>query len=107
MSRLIAVALAAGAALCAPALAQQVNPRPGSNPAVNTQPQAERSQTGQLEPGANSFTEGQARSRLEQAGYQNVSELIKQENGIWRARAMHQGRQVTVGLDYRGNIALQ
>ena len=60
---------------------------------------------GPLEPGANSFTEGQARSRIEAAGFTNLGELTKDENGIWRGRAMRGGQQVEVGLDYRGNVA--
>lgn len=60
-----------------------------------------------LEPGANSFTEGQARSRMEQAGFRDVSDLKKDDQGIWRAKASQGGRPVTVGLDYRGNVQAQ
>ncbi|HEV7326820.1 MAG TPA: PepSY domain-containing protein [Bosea sp. (in: a-proteobacteria)] len=55
-------------------------------------------------PGANSFTEGQAKSRLEANGYSNVSELKKDDNGVWKGTATHSGAQVTVSVDYRGNI---
>jgi len=55
-------------------------------------------------PGANSFTEGQAKSRLEANGYSNVSELKKDDNGVWKGRATHSGAQVSVSIDYRGNI---
>lgn len=57
-----------------------------------------------LEPGANSFTEGQARSRLERMGYSSVGELRKDDQGIWRGRAVYGGQQVNVGVDYRGAI---
>ncbi len=60
--------------------------------------------TSDLKPGANSFTEGQARSRLEQLGYERVSELRKDDNGIWRGQAVHGGRTVEVGMDYRGAV---
>ncbi|MBY0330043.1 MAG: hypothetical protein K2X49_05165 [Acetobacteraceae bacterium] len=60
---------------------------------------------GALEHGANSFTEGQARSRIEAAGFTNLNDLRKDDNGIWRGRAMRGGQQVEVGLDYRGNVA--
>lgn len=60
---------------------------------------------GPLEHGANSFTESQARSRLEAAGFSNVQALSKDDSGIWRGRAMRGGRQVEVGLDYRGTAA--
>ncbi|MGX1787052.1 PepSY domain-containing protein [Bosea sp. NPDC055332] len=55
-------------------------------------------------PGANSFTEGQAKSRLEANGYTNVGELKKDDNGVWKGTATHSGAQVTVSVDYRGNI---
>ena len=55
-------------------------------------------------PGANSFTEGQAKSRLEANGYSNVTALKKDDNGVWRGSAMHSGAQVSVSVDYRGNI---
>ncbi|MBW4656990.1 MAG: PepSY domain-containing protein [Kaiparowitsia implicata GSE-PSE-MK54-09C] len=55
-------------------------------------------------PGANSFTEGQAKSRLEANGYSAIGELKKDDNGVWKGSATHGGQQVTVSVDYRGNI---
>ncbi|MGO4407988.1 PepSY domain-containing protein [Bosea sp. RAF48] len=55
-------------------------------------------------PGANSFTEGQAKSRLEANGYTNIGELKKDNNGVWKGTATHSGATVTVSVDYRGNI---
>jgi periplasmic protein CpxP/Spy len=60
-----------------------------------------------LEAGSNSFTEGQARSRLEEAGYTNVTELKKNDQGIWQGKAQNDGRSITVGLDYKGNIGVE
>lgn len=54
--------------------------------------------------GANSFTEGQAKSRLESNGYTGVSNLMKDDKGVWRGKAMHGGKQVDVSLDFQGNI---
>jgi hypothetical protein len=54
--------------------------------------------------GANSFTEGEARSRLEAHGYSNVSGLTKDEQSIWRGKATKDGKSVDVALDYQGNI---
>lgn len=56
------------------------------------------------QPGANSFTEGQARSRIEAAGFSNVTELQKDDQGIWRGRGMRDGKQVSVALDYTGAV---
>ena len=54
--------------------------------------------------GANSFTEGQARSRIEAAGFSNVTELQKDDQGIWRGRGTREGRQTGVALDFTGAV---
>lgn len=58
-----------------------------------------------LEEGANSFTEGQARSRLEAAGFTNLQDLRKDDAGFWRGRASRGGTPTEVALDFRGRIA--
>lgn len=92
------------------AFAQSTDSSGGSNPAVNTSNTA----TGKtfvadsaLQKGSNSFTEGEAKSRLEGAGLANVTDLKKDEAGIWRGKADHGGRSVSVGLDYKGEISAQ
>ncbi|TXM98680.1 hypothetical protein FV242_27995 [Methylobacterium sp. WL64] len=60
-----------------------------------------------LEKGANSFTEGEARRRLEKAGYHEVKDLKKDGDGIWHASAMLDGKPASVGLDFKGNVAVQ
>ncbi len=54
--------------------------------------------------GANSFTEAQAKSRIEAAGYSNVSRLVKDKNGIWRGTASKGDTTANVALDYQGNV---
>lgn len=54
--------------------------------------------------GANSFTEGQARSRIEAAGYTDVKDLRKDDQGVWRGTAMRNGSSAQVGLDFQGNV---
>ena len=58
-----------------------------------------------LESGANSFTEGQARSRIESAGLTDVTGLTKDGQGIWRGKARQGDRSLDVGFDYKGNIS--
>jgi putative membrane protein len=58
-----------------------------------------------LEAGANSFTEGQARSRLEDAGFTAIEGLAKDDQGFWRGRAMRGGQVEEVAMDFRGRIA--
>ncbi len=54
--------------------------------------------------GENSFTEAQARSRLEAHGYTNVSGLTMDAQSIWRGKASKGGALVDIALDYQGNI---
>ncbi|WP_342112218.1 hypothetical protein [Methylobacterium sp. SI9] len=61
----------------------------------------------QLEKGANSFTEGEARSRLAKAGFMDARDLKKDSDGIWRGTAMRGGQPVQVGLDFKGNVSAQ
>ncbi|TIV21714.1 MAG: hypothetical protein E5V90_35275, partial [Mesorhizobium sp.] len=55
-------------------------------------------------PGANSFTEAQAKSRIQDAGFSKVSALTKDDQGIWRGTAEKDGKQVAVALDFKGNV---
>jgi hypothetical protein len=54
--------------------------------------------------GRNSFTEGQAKSKIEEAGFSNVSGLAKDDNGIWRGKANKGGSSTNVSLDFQGNV---
>lgn len=84
---------------------------PSAPPAINTMPKpgsdslADTATTGGAR-GANSFTEGQARSRLEKEGYNNVLGLTKDSDGIWRGRASKGSAEQGVGVDYKGNIVV-
>jgi hypothetical protein len=54
--------------------------------------------------GANSFTMGEAKSRIERNGFSNVSGLTKDSNGVWRGNAQKDGTSTMVWLDYKGNV---
>jgi opacity protein-like surface antigen len=99
--------LIAAAAVCfmsAAVVAQPANPR-GDTPAVNT-PNSPPN-PGAPVAGANSFTEGQAKSRIESNGFSNVTELRKDDQGVWRGKATKDGRSVAVSLDFQGNVTSQ
>ena len=53
---------------------------------------------------AHSFTLDQAKSRIEAKGYSNVSDLQKDSRGVWRGKAMKDGKSVDVILDFPGNL---
>jgi hypothetical protein len=60
-----------------------------------------------LAKGHNSFTMGEARDRLQKAGYENISGLTMDNDGLWQARATRHGHPVQVAVDYKGNVAAQ
>jgi hypothetical protein len=95
----VTVLMGAGGAFAQTA-APSANPN-ATTPAV-TSPKANN--PGAPAAGANSFTEAQAKSRIEGAGYSNVSGLIKDKDGIWKGKASKGGATVDVGLDYQGNV---
>ena len=85
----------------------QSNTAGSGNAAVNDKPADSPQTTGTVEPGANSFTEAQARSRFEAQGFTAVMDLRKDDQGIWRGKATRNGQQVGVALDYKGTIQAQ
>jgi hypothetical protein len=99
-----ATVLFAATTYAAAALAQ--NGPPPASPNAHTPAIASPSTTNAdaPAPGANSFTEGQAKSRIEAAGFSNVSGLMKDKDGIWRATASKGGTTFNVALDFQGNV---
>jgi hypothetical protein len=88
------------------AMAQSQNPPATGGPqnsVINRTDSANRQTTAPVA-GRNSFTEGEAKSRIEKMGFSNVSNLNKDDQGVWRGRAMKDGKTVDVSLDYQGNV---
>ena len=54
--------------------------------------------------GASSYTESQARGRLEEKGFIAVTGLVKDDDGVWRGTAQKGGTAAQVWMDYKGNI---
>ena len=54
--------------------------------------------------GANSFTEAQARQRIVDAGFTGVGTLAKDDKGVWRTAATKDGAEVSVSVDFKGNV---
>ena len=73
------------------------------NSAINSSDSSNRHAAGPVK-GANSFTEGEARSRIEDRGFTSVAGLRKDDDGIWRGRGVKAGQTVEVALDYQGNV---
>src|SRR5712672_2910810 len=87
-------------------IAQTQNPPAKDGPqnsAINSSNSSNRQVTAPVS-GRNSFTEGEAKSRIEKMGFSNVSKLKKDDNGVWRGRATKDGKTVDVSLDYQGKV---
>jgi len=80
------------------------NPSAPANPAVKSPDDTAHAP---LAKGHNSFTKSQALARFRKAGYENVTELTLDADGLWQADATRDGQPVKVALDYKGDVATQ
>jgi hypothetical protein len=99
------LATAAVLALVSTGVAAQTPPAKDGpqNSAINS-PDSTNRQVNAPVKGANSFTEGEAKSRIEKLGFASVSDLKKDDHGVWRGHAMKDGKTVDVSVDYQGNV---
>ena len=112
--RTLTLALAAAGLLaaCSPKT-ETAAPAPVEGPAVSTSETprndaVDASSTAAdttLTPGANSFTEAQARAAIEGAGYTGVGALTQNEQGVWQATGTKDGAAATVSVDYKGVVS--
>lgn len=99
-STLLAASLLLLVSVPASAQSQPAQSGPGNN-AVNS---SDQNNSNKPVAGRNSFTEGQAKSRIEDAGYANVSGLQKDNEGVWRGKADKAGTKTDVSVDFQGNV---
>ena len=98
-------ALLMGAALLVSSAAMAQTPPAKSGPNNNAVNSSGQNNSNAPVAGRNSFTEGQAKSKIEEAGYTNVSDLKKDDNGVWRGKAAKKGGSATaVSVDFQGNV---
>jgi hypothetical protein len=90
--------------LLAAATASAQNPPAKDGPNNNAVNSAGQNNSNAPVAGRNSFTEGQAKSKIEDAGYTGVTELKKDDNGIWRGKANKGGSAMAVSVDFQGNV---
>lgn len=58
-----------------------------------------------LQQGTSSYSQAQARARLETMGFLAISELWLDGKGVWRGVATSGARRVDVSLDNQGKVA--
>jgi hypothetical protein len=103
MNKILSVAVVLGIVGTGSAFAQTVPPSSSKTPPAVATGNTNNTTAAPV-PGANSFTMAQAKKRLEDQGYTQVSALAKDSTSIWRGHAMKDGKAVDVSLDYQGNI---
>src|SRR5271163_5077505 len=107
MKRFLAAAVItvmAGGSLAGGAMAQNAGPPANHEAGTPAIAKSGVNNPGAPVAGANSFTKAEAKSRIEKAGYTNIAGLIKDKDGIWRAKASSGSATVNVALDYQGNV---
>ena len=97
-------ALLMGAALFASTAAMAQNPPAQSGPNNNAVNSSGQNNSNAPVAGRNSFTEGEAKSAIEKAGYTDVSDLKKDDNGVWRGKASKGGSSTSISVDFQGNV---
>lgn len=93
------ILLGTGLAMATPALAQDGAKDNAAIKDVHTV------NDGGARSGANSFTRQQAREHIAKSGFSHVSMLAKDDHGVWRGTAQHDGHTVHVALDFKGNVS--
>ena len=106
MKKIVAVGLMISFATGS-ALAQTSTPPANSNPSTPAVTDSNSNNAGAPAKGANSFTESQAKSRIEAKGFTDVSALTKDSDGVWRGTGTKSGKTMNVGLDYQGNVVAE
>ena len=94
MKRLLVAALAtvmAAAGLAGGAVAQNAGPPANHDASTPAVAKPGMNNPGAPVAGANSFTKAEALSRIEKAGYTNISGLSKDKDGIWKGKASKAG----------------
>jgi periplasmic protein CpxP/Spy len=94
------IIIAAIAGLTAGTAFAQYGAKQPAEPPASTQTKPATPST----PSAAAMTEPQAKAHIQAQGYSNVSELKKNAQGQWTAKAMKDGKSHDVSLDTRGQI---
>ena len=90
--------------LFAATAASAQNPPAQSGPGNNAVNSSGQNNSDAPVAGRNSFSEGQAKSKIEDAGYTGVGDLKKDDNGVWRGMATKSGSSMAVSVDFQGNV---
>jgi hypothetical protein len=111
MRVVFAIAVLSGLLIAVPASAQTPAAQSAEQPPAHVpsaikleNPELGAKEPPGLVPGANSFAEGQAKALIESKGYDNVSALLNDSQGIWHGTATKGQAKVHVSVDYKGHV---
>jgi hypothetical protein len=107
MKTFAGAASAALLALAAASLAAAQTPSPDPSAPPNAAIKSGGAGAQPLAKGHNSFTKSEAKSRIEKAGFTNVTGLALDSDGLWQATASRDGQSLHVALDYKGDVAAE
>jgi hypothetical protein len=82
-------------------------PAAAQPPSASGSPTAQTAQPQTPLPGANSFAESQARAAIVAKGFDQVSALVNDSQGIWRGTARKGEKTFAVSVDYKGHVDAQ
>jgi len=54
--------------------------------------------------GDNKFSQDEAKAKIAEQGFSEISELKKSDDGIWIGKAQREGGSFEVALDFEGNV---
>jgi periplasmic protein CpxP/Spy len=54
--------------------------------------------------GPNNMTESEAKAKIEEGGFSDVSNLKKNDEGVWLGKAQREGESFEVAIDSEGNL---
>ncbi len=98
------IVIAAVASLSAGAALAQFGEREFTNPPAQTKPATPPAGSAANPNTTAPLTEAQAKARIEARGFTNVSDLNKDVQGMWNAKAMKEGKSVQLSIDARGLV---
>jgi|SRR6185295_6394297 len=75
-----------------------------SLPSANESVESRESEPTAPRVGASTITEDEAKATFESQGFRQVTELKKNDDGVWIGKAQRDGDSFEVALDFEGNV---
>jgi len=80
------------------------NSSPSADAPAEPRAQSKESEPSAPRAGASTITEDEAKATFESQGFSQVTELKKNDDGVWIGKAERDGGSFEVALDFEGNV---